>query len=325
MKLTRIVILATAMTTGALSVHAQATRFDFAYTVTDPMVNAFDDGRDMRIQLPAGTPLPIALTLQAGEQRLISPKLDGTYLVLPGLHAHVRLAWANHKTVDVHYSGEASLQRLGQGTSHGAVSPVIAQAPMQPPQAAARVMSQKEMEAELTSAEEKTVPPIENFISQSSAKPAEDLTTKHQVVPDAGEEQVLSQTESVPLNLEATLSEQDATQADLPISTEHLAKLPSLPILHISAGERLSVALAKWLQTRDMTMSWEATGSLPGRMRDVVLERDWAATDTDVVQTLTQVLEPFALNAQIVQQPSQTTVVIRNQSPAASASTSKPQ
>jgi hypothetical protein len=100
---------------------------------------------------------------------------------------------------------------------------------------------------------------------------------------------------------------------------------PAPTTLHISAGERLSVALTRWLQTRDMTMSWEATGSLPGRMRDVVLERDWAATDTDVVQTLTQVLEPFALNAQIVQQPSQTTVVIRNQSPAASASASQPQ
>lgn len=109
------------------------------------------------------------------------------------------------------------------------------------------------------------------------------------------------------------------------VTTDPIPTAPAPTPLHISAGERLSVALAQWLQTRDMTMSWEATGSLPGRMRDVVLERDWAATDTDVVQTLTQVLEPFALNAQIVQQPSQTTVVIRNQSPAASASASKPQ
>lgn len=109
------------------------------------------------------------------------------------------------------------------------------------------------------------------------------------------------------------------------VTTAPTPGTPALAPLHISAGERLSVALARWLQTRDMTMSWEATGSLPGRMRDVVLERDWAATDTDVVQTLTQALEPFALNAQIVQQPSQTTVVIRNQSPAASASATKPQ
>lgn len=84
--------------------------------------------------------------------------------------------------------------------------------------------------------------------------------------------------------------------------------------LTLAAGERLSASLRQWLQSQRMELSWEASGSMPSRMRDVVIERAWAAPSSDLVQTLTEVLSPFGLSAQI--DATTQTVIVRNASSA---------
>lgn len=121
------------LATLAIASAAAAQNFDFGYRVSDTQVNVFDDGKNTRVQLPQGMPYPVIVSMQAGQQQLVTPMLDGMNLVVPGLHAHLRLAWANNKSVDAHYSGALTQQRLGQGVSHGAVAPMQAVSAMSAP------------------------------------------------------------------------------------------------------------------------------------------------------------------------------------------------
>jgi len=109
-------------------------------------------------------------------------------------------------------------------------------------------------------------------------------------------------------------------QTQVPQATQTLAAADepkNVTPLTLMAGERLSASLREWLQSQQMELSWEASGSMPSRMRDVVIERAWAAPSTDLVQTLTKVLSPFGLSAQI--DASTQTVIVRNASSASSA------
>jgi hypothetical protein len=84
----------------------------------------------------------------------------------------------------------------------------------------------------------------------------------------------------------------------------------------IQPGQRLSQALAMWLKTQEINLSWEAAGSLPGRIRDIVVDSAWQASDTNLEKTLTDVLLPFGLEAHVLKTNQKTVgptaVVVRN-------------
>lgn len=105
------------------------------------------------------------------------------------------------------------------------------------------------------------------------------------------------------------------------------APTPAIERLTIQAGQRLSVALAAWLKTQDIALSWEPAGTLPGRVRDVVIDSAWLASQASLEPTLSEVLAPFGLTAHILRQrqttdasnvtildASPTSVVVRNAS-----------
>lgn len=113
------------------------------------------------------------------------------------------------------------------------------------------------------------------------------------------------------------------TQPDVVAPTVEQDSVPTLMSeqtdepLSLNAGQRLSTTLRSWLQDRGMSLSWEAQGSMPGRMRDVSLTRDWVSSTTDLARTLAEALAPFGLSADIVQ--SSQTVVVRNSTAAQAA------
>lgn len=97
--------------------------------------------------------------------------------------------------------------------------------------------------------------------------------------------------------------------------------------LSIQAGQRLSVVLGTWLKSQNIDLSWEPAGTLPGRVRDVIIESSWLASQTALEPTLTEVLAPFGLTAHVLRQGSSssssstnaaginpTSVVVRNAS-----------
>ena len=77
---------------------------------------------------------------------------------------------------------------------------------------------------------------------------------------------------------------------------------PSVARLNIQAGQRLSVALSSWLRSQGIDLSWEPAGTLPGRIRDVVIDSAWLASQSALEPTLTEVLAPFGLTAHVLRQ-----------------------
>jgi hypothetical protein len=105
------------------------------------------------------------------------------------------------------------------------------------------------------------------------------------------------------------------------------APTPVIERLSIQAGQRLSVALGTWLKSQSVELSWEPSGTLPGRVRDVVIDSAWLASQTALEPTLSEVLAPFGLTAHVLRQrqntdssnvtildTSPTSVVVRNAS-----------
>lgn len=114
-----------------------------------------------------------------------------------------------------------------------------------------------------------------------------------------------------------------------PASTPPSAKalIPAIERLTIQAGQRLSAALGSWLKSQSIELSWEPAGTLPGRVREVVIDSTWLASQTALEPTLTEVLAPFGLTAHVLRQrqttdasnvtildTSPTSVVVRNAS-----------
>jgi hypothetical protein len=85
-----------------------------------------------------------------------------------------------------------------------------------------------------------------------------------------------------------------------PPSTKALT--PAIERLTIQAGQRLSLALGAWLKSQSIDLSWEPAGTLPGRVRDVVIDSAWLASQTALEPTLTEVLAPFGLTAHVLRQ-----------------------
>lgn len=113
----------------------------------------------------------------------------------------------------------------------------------------------------------------------------------------------------------------------IPESSSAAAQTQPIERLSIQAGQRLSVALSAWLKTQKIDLSWEPAGTLPGRMRDVVIESAWLASQAALEPTLSEVLAPFGLSAHVLRQDTNpapgssntpglppTSVVVRNAS-----------
>lgn len=112
-----------------------------------------------------------------------------------------------------------------------------------------------------------------------------------------------------------------------PVSASSIPTPPAIERLAIQAGQRLSLALGAWLKSQNIELSWEPAGTLPGRVRDVVIDSAWLASQTSLEPTLTEVLAPFGLTAHVLRQrqttdashvthldASPTSVVVRNAS-----------
>jgi len=110
----------------------QQSKFDFRYTTSDTKFNVFDDGRITRVMMPEGSVIPVITTLKPSGEVLLTPKVDGTTLVLDGIHTGLKLTWANGKTVAVQYQGVDPV-RQGQAAAFGVLPPTNQYQAMQPP------------------------------------------------------------------------------------------------------------------------------------------------------------------------------------------------
>jgi hypothetical protein len=76
------------LTIASASAAQAQTRFDFSYRVSDSRINVFDDGQVTRLQLPEGLQLPAVIARTPAGEQILTPRRDGVYLVLDGVHAH---------------------------------------------------------------------------------------------------------------------------------------------------------------------------------------------------------------------------------------------
>ncbi len=99
-------------------------QYDFSYQSSDPRVLVFDDGRDTRIQLPAGVIMPTIVGVQTQGEVLLTPEIQSPYILTRGVFQRVMLRWGNGLQVQVQYLGRTALaQRNGPAVAYGAVSP----------------------------------------------------------------------------------------------------------------------------------------------------------------------------------------------------------
>jgi hypothetical protein len=93
---------------GRGQAQAQA-RYDFAYQSSDPRVLVFDDGRDTRIQLPAGVIMPTIVGIQTQGEVLVPPEVQSPYILARGVFQRVVLRWGNGQQIQVQYLGRTAL------------------------------------------------------------------------------------------------------------------------------------------------------------------------------------------------------------------------
>lgn len=106
---------------GSTSLAQAQTRFDFEYRVSDSRINVFDDGQVTRLQLPEGLQLPAVIARTPAGEQILTPRRDGVYLVLDGVHAQIALVWANNRNVQIQYTGTMTDARQGRAAAHTAM------------------------------------------------------------------------------------------------------------------------------------------------------------------------------------------------------------
>jgi ethanolamine utilization cobalamin adenosyltransferase len=85
--------------------------------------------------------------------------------------------------------------------------------------------------------------------------------------------------------------------------------------LEIRAGSRLMPSIRSWLQAAGYELTWSAPSGVVGRIRDIELTEDFTSESADVRDVLTQVLAPFAFEAEVIEAPSRRRVIVRNARP----------
>lgn len=145
---------------------AQAqTRFDFSYRVSDSRINVFDDGQVTRLQLPEGLQLPAVIARTPAGEQILTPRRDGVYLVLDGVHAQIALVWANNRNVQIQYTGTMTDARQGRAAAHpsmpAAVVAAAAAAPMSVTPVSPAVAAQR-LASEVRMASSSTAPALQD-------------------------------------------------------------------------------------------------------------------------------------------------------------------
>jgi len=299
------------------------TQFDFKYTSTDARFNVFDDGQNTRVLMPEGSLIPVITTLKPAGEVLLTPKVDGTALVLEGIHSGLKLIWANGKTVSIQYQGPSDAIRQGRAAAFGAVATQAQFQSMAAPIKTSALDSENaNVTRDLALIENKRVEMLERYSdsrSQEAADRSTALPPSASMVPLTDNTVATSPVKASDASVvsvvvaDAAPSQKNESEAQVPTPTGKPERLL------VMAGQRLSVALSVWLKSQNIDLSWEAPGSLPGRMREVVLESTWTAAQTSLVPTLREVLAPFGLEAHVLVQDTPPgsqprAVVVRNAS-----------
>ena len=155
---------------------AQAqTRFDFSYRVSDSRINVFDDGQVTRLQLPEGLQLPAVIARTPAGEQILTPRRDGVYLVLDGVHAQIALVWANNRNVQIQYTGTMTDARQGRAAAHPAMPAAVvaaaAPAPVSVTPVSPAVVAQR-LASEVRIASDSTAPALQDHNLTPTASPA---------------------------------------------------------------------------------------------------------------------------------------------------------
>lgn len=144
---------------------AQAqTRFDFSYRVSDSRINVFDDGQVTRLQLPEGLQLPAVIARTPAGEQILTPRRDGVYLVLDGVHAQIALVWANNRNVQIQYTGTMTDARQGRAAAHPAMPAAVVAAAAPAPMSVTPVspaVAADRLNTEIRSASANTAPTLQ--------------------------------------------------------------------------------------------------------------------------------------------------------------------
>jgi hypothetical protein len=169
----RVAALAFGLCLGSgLSAQAQ-TRFDFEYRVSDSRINVFDDGKNTRLQLPEGLALPAVISRTPAGEQILTPRRDGVYLVIDGVHAQLALVWANNRQVQVQYTGAMTEARQGAASAHTAMPTAAVTGAVPAPRSVAPVAPDKagaQVRKAATAAGTDSVPALQTHI-EPPAKP----------------------------------------------------------------------------------------------------------------------------------------------------------
>ena len=213
----------------ALASAAQAqTRFDFEYRVSDSRINVFDDGQVTRLQLPEGLQLPAVITRTPAGEQILTPRRDGVYLVLDGVHAQIALVWGNNRNVQIQYTGTMTDTRQGRAAAHPAMPAAVVAAAAAAPVSVTPVspaVAADRLSTEIRSASASTVPALQAHAQVAQPSPQ----AVAPVVPTVADKE---------------------TQATAPASTPETSvpAAPAAPVITFAVRERETVreALTRW-------------------------------------------------------------------------------
>lgn len=298
-------------------------KFDTRYNSTDPKIVVFDDGQQTYVALPKEMTNPIVMSTVPSGEMLLQPTQMSPYLLLPGIHKKLKFLWGNARDVFVVHTGSSGVERNGAAAAFGAVSPLAVHGAVARPE----IVEAKKQAAKPADVPMSEAPMAGQALERTAVTSARDNTSA--VIPVViGAEKVASAA-TAPIQTSMFIGSGETGTMGTPTATPEPASattpVPAIERLTIQAGQRLSVALGAWLKSQSIELSWEPAGTLPGRVRDIVIDSTWLASQTALEPTLSEVLAPFGLTAHVLRQrqttdasnvtildTSPTSVVVRN-------------
>ena len=104
----------------------------------------------------------------------------------------------------------------------------------------------------------------------------------------------------------------DAAPAAPPAPTLDAPVASASPAFEARRGERLSARLREWLAAQSVELTWDASASTPGRVRDIEFLEDLYVDGASLRGVLTQVLPPYGFDADVIDTAGRRRVVVRN-------------
>lgn len=86
----------------------------------------------------------------------------------------------------------------------------------------------------------------------------------------------------------------------------------AFPAFEARRGERLSGRLREWLAQQSVELTWDASASTPGRVRDIEFLEDFYVEGASLRTVLAQVLPPYGFDADVIDTAGRRRVVVRN-------------